>query len=165
MGLYDGDWDSEIKFDEKLPDESGGYASDGVLHICPSVNTEFRGQQTVPAFPETPEILKPIYFQDGSCIPEGDDRFTIKYSRPAPTAGTTYHYVGSGRVLNKGKGPTYIYGRVKVTSEGGAPGSNREGTWEAVRRGDSRGPGPGEDGELGTSHGEVEKKPEVKPEA
>jgi hypothetical protein len=154
MGLCDGDWKSEINFDKKSATEPAGYASDGVLHICPSVNTEFRGQQTVAVSPQTPTSLKPYYFENGSCVPDGEgDRFTIKYTRKAPNSEETYHYDGSGRVLNNGKGPAFIYGRVTVTTEGGPAEGVRSGAWEAVRIGDHRGPGPGEDGKVETHDG------------
>ncbi len=146
MGLCDGDWISEIKFDKKEGDANpAAYASDGMLHICPSVNEEIRGQQTVAI---TKEIRKTFLFEGGSCVPDGE-RFEIKYSRDAPNE-ETYHYEGSGWAPNNGNGPAFINGRVTVTSEGGA---SREGTWEAVRFGGRSGHGPGEEGKGGTHEG------------
>lgn len=154
MGLCEGNWKSEIKFDQKAGDDTPpAYDNDGTLHICPAVNTEIRGQQTVPASPKTPNSLKTFYLQDGSCVPQGaDGRFQIEYRRETP-GKEIYYYKGSGWGLNRGDGPAFIYGKVTVISEG-KPEDGREGTWEAIRIGGHRpASGPGEDGKGGPHDG------------
>jgi hypothetical protein len=153
MSLCEGNWKSEIKFDQKEGAPAPEYANDGTLHICPSVNTEIRGQQTV-NLNVTAKIKKTYLFQEGSCVPQGEGgRFQIEYQRDAPNE-ETYHYNGIGWGLNEGNGPAFIYGRVTVTSKNGAPGSGREGTWEAIRIGGHRpGFGPGEEGKGATHDG------------
>lgn len=146
MSLCEGNWSSAIRWEKQKGTDvtDDKYVSDGDVHVCPYTGTAIRVTYTG---------LKNNKVLDGTCNKNGEDeitkdqRFKIDYTRTAGTGKNekSYHYEGNGRVLNKGNGPAFIYGRVTVTADAGNSSNGDTGVWEAVRiGGHGGGPGTGE---------------------
>lgn len=139
MGMCEGNWRSEVRWEKKdgQPPEVIVYKDDGLVHVCPYSDGEpIKGYHILGK--NSPAL------ENGTCTQDGEGRFKIKYQWKLANGTKTFFYEGNGRVMDV-NGPTFIYGTVR--SEGGGGDA---GTWQAIRVGHSRGPGPGEEGKQGT---------------
>jgi len=157
LNSCEGKWESRIRWIKKGgQDGEKKYVSDGTLHVCPHKDPKIHGTHI-------DDRDNYIEWRDGTFTPGADEeRFTIAYTRKTRT-GSTYEYNGSGRVLDNGRGPAFIYGTVTVNAEGMADHGDT-GTWEAVGVGaPGHRPGHGEEGKGAVHDGSTPPQPQPQP--